>query len=312
MTELIPPRLEGAIHVDDHREFGYAEYGPITGRPILWFHATPGGRRQIPPAARAAAVAQNFRIIAIERPGVGESTPHLYDSVSDWARDIEGLVDRLGIEHFAVVGLSGGGPYALACAHRMPNRVVTAAILGGVAPSVGEEAPPGGLIALLPWCTTAVAWAQMPLGGFMRNLLKMLAPAADPVTDLFLKLLPPGDRRVFDDPVVRFMFHDDLLCSGTRGMQAMFGDLILFGRPWGFNLREIRVPVHFWHGDADNVIPLSHGEHMAKLVQHSSLRLRHGEGHLGGLGATEEILDSILEHWPSDGVFEETPTEAAG
>jgi pimeloyl-ACP methyl ester carboxylesterase len=110
--------------------------------------------------------------------------------------------------------------------------------------------------------------------------------------------LPAGDRLVFEDPLVREMFHDDIMHCGDRQMQAMFIDIVLFGRPWGFSLRDIQVPVRFWHGDADNIVPLAHGQHMADLVPNSQLRVRHQEGHLGMLGAAEEILDELLSHWP--------------
>lgn len=300
-AELTPPRLEGSIRVGKGRRLGYAEFGPVTGRPVLWFHGTPGARRQIPPDARDAAHARGVRIIAVERPGIGASTPHLYDSVQDWAHDIEHMLDQMGVEHFGVVGLSGGGPYALACAHVMHERVVAAAVLGGVAPSVGDDAPKGGLVSLTPWFTNLAVLTRVPMGRVMRGVIRALAPAADPATDLFLRLLPPGDRAVFDDPRVRHMFHDDLLLGGRRQMSAMFGDAVLFGRHWGFSLREIRVPVHFWFGDADNIIPLQHGEHMAGLIPDSDFRVRPGEGHLGGLGATDEILDAILGRWPQDG-----------
>ena len=144
MVALRPPRFEGSIVLGDGRNLGFAEYGPSGGRPLVWFHGTPGARRQISPEAREAADERGVRIIAVERPGIGASTPHLYDSIREFAADIERLCDALEIAHFAVAGLSGGGPYALACAYHMPERVVTAAVLGGVAPAVGRDRADGG------------------------------------------------------------------------------------------------------------------------------------------------------------------------
>ena len=88
------PRKEHGIRLADGRRLGVAEFGDREGTPILWFHGTPGARRQIPVPARVAAAERGLRLLGIERPGIGWSTPHLYDSVLGWARDIEELADR--------------------------------------------------------------------------------------------------------------------------------------------------------------------------------------------------------------------------
>src|SRR5262249_25526737 len=156
-----PPRFEGAFVLGDGRKLGYAEFGPVEGRPILWFHGTPGARRQVAPVARTASWERGVRLIAVERPGIGASTPHAYRAVVEFADDVRQLTEGLGIERFAVVGLSGGGPYALACAHEMSDRVLAAAVLGSVAPVVGPEAARGGVASITPWLgpvLRALAW----------------------------------------------------------------------------------------------------------------------------------------------------------
>jgi pimeloyl-ACP methyl ester carboxylesterase len=115
--------------------------------------------------------------------------------------------------------------------------------------------------------------------------------------DLFASFKPPGDQRVFQDPGIRKMFLEDILTGSRRHMQAFLMDAILFGRPWGFSLGGIRVPVHMWYGDADVIVPISHGEHMAARIPHAVLRIRPEEGHLGGLGASDEIFEALLGHW---------------
>ena len=97
-------------------------------------HGTPGARRQIPLEARALAEQHDLRIIGIDRPGIGSSTPHVYDDVLDWTGDLRILADSLGIDTFHVIGLSGGGPYTLAAAVAMPDRVLGLEVIGGVAP----------------------------------------------------------------------------------------------------------------------------------------------------------------------------------
>lgn len=298
MSRLPPPRFEGSIRLAGGRRLGFAEFGPAAGRAVVWLHGTPGARRQIAPQARRLAHERGLRIVSVERPGVGESTPHRFEAVVEFAADVERLCDALGIERFAIAGLSGGGPYALACAHEMPDRVVAGAVLGGVAPAVGPEAAEGGAASLTRLFEPLLRSAQGPLGGFMRGLVRVLEPFADPVIDLFASVMPPGDQRVFEDPALREMFLEDLILGSRRYMQAIFLDAMLFGRPWGFSLADLRVPIHLWYGDSDTIVPVHHGEHLARRIPGATLRIRAEEGHLGSLGASEEILDTLLEHWP--------------
>src|SRR6188472_1989881 len=138
------PKLEGNVAVGEDRQIGFAEFGAPQGRTIFWLHGTPGARRQIPIEARAYAEEADIHLIGIDRPGIGSSTPHQYQNVLEFAEDLRTIADVLGIDKMAVVGLSGGGPYTLACAAAMPDRVVVAGVLGGVAPTVGPDAISGG------------------------------------------------------------------------------------------------------------------------------------------------------------------------
>src|SRR6476469_923061 len=131
------PKLEGNIAVGEDRQIGFAEFGAPQGRAVFWLHGTPGARRQIPTEARAYAEEADIRLIGIDRPGIGSSTPYQYDNVLEFADDLRTIADTLGIDKMAVVGLSGGGPYTLACAAAMPDRVVAAGVVGGVAPTQG-------------------------------------------------------------------------------------------------------------------------------------------------------------------------------
>ena len=292
-----PPRMEGTIPLPDGRRLGFAEFGVPHGKPILWFHGTPGARRQIPPEARLAALERGVRLIGIDRPGVGDSTAHLYPSFLAWAHDLEAVADRLGLECFGLIGLSGGGPYVLACARALPERVVAGAVLGGVAPTVGPEAAPGGLVRLAAHVEPILKYLHEPLGVLLTALVWGLRPVASPVFNLFMRLSPKGDQAVFARPEMKAMFLDDLLHGSRWGLRAPVYDLVLFGRPWGFYLRDIRVPIRFWHGDVDPLVPLAHGQHQAKLVPNSRLYVRPGESHLGSLASAEEVLDDLLSLW---------------
>jgi pimeloyl-ACP methyl ester carboxylesterase len=292
-----PPAVEGRIVLADGRRLGFAEFGVPTGTPVFWFHGTPGARRQIPPAARAAARRLSVRLIGVDRPGVGESTPHLYPSFAAWAHDIALAADHLGIERFALIGLSGGGPYVLACAHELPRRVVAGAVLGCVAPSRGPDAAPGGLVRFASTFEPLYRYFHEPLGVMLTALVWALRPFASPLFRLSARLFPPPDRAVFARPEMEAFFLDDLLHGSRWGLRAPIYDLLLFSRPWGFRLRDLRVPIRLWHGDADHLVPLAHARHLARRIPDAKLFVRRGESHLGGLAAAEEILSALLAFW---------------
>lgn len=297
MYELTPPRVEATIVVREGRKLGFAEFGDPTGRTILWFHGTPGARRQIPEDARVMAAANDLRIIGLDRPGIGLSTPHLYSSIYDSVPDVEILLDQLEVERFAVVGLSGGGPYALAVAHAMPDRVTVAGILGGVAPHVGEGHINGGLVGHLASVRFALPWVHLPLARLFQAAVAVAAPVGPQLLDLYARFSPEGDRLVLARAEIKAMFLDDLITNSRHGMGAPLNDLILFLRPWGFAVSDIAVPVRWWHGDADNIVPFEHGKYVASLIPNAELYVRHGESHLGGLGASEVVLRTVLELW---------------
>ena len=149
VVAIARPKLEGNIAVGENRQIGFAEFGAPQGRAVFWLHGTPGARRQIPTEARVFAEHENIRLIGIDRPGIGSSTPHQYETVATFADDMRTIADTLGIDKMAVVGLSGGGPYTLACAAAMPERVVVAGVVGGVAPASGPDRIGGGLMSLV-------------------------------------------------------------------------------------------------------------------------------------------------------------------
>ena len=296
----LAPRIEGAVTLSNGRRIGFAEYGPPNGRPVLWFHGTPGARRQVPPTAREAADQLGVRIVALERPGIGASSPHAYDSILEWAEDVEECIDQLGIDRFGIVGLSGGGPYALACAYRMPDRTVAVAVIGGVAPTRGEDAPEGGVVRLTARFSSVLDLLHEPLSHGLWALVWALRPLASPAFDLFARFSPAGDKEVFAAPGMKVMFLDDLLRASRRQLRAPVSDLRLFGRPWGFSPRDVAVPVLLWHGDEDYIVPVAHSEHVADLLPGAELRINPGAAHLANLTLGDEVLEAILRHWPVD------------
>lgn len=294
------PKIEGSIAVGDDRQIGFAEFGAPQGRAVFWLHGTPGARRQIPTEARVYAERNNIRLIGVDRPGIGSSTPYQYEAIAAFADDLRTIANTLGIDQMAVVGLSGGGPYTLACAAGLPGRVVAAGVLGGVAPTQGPDAISGGAMELGTRVAPLLRFGGNPLRVGASLLIRAARPIASPALDVYGLLSPQADRHLLARPEFKAMFLDDLLNGSRKQLAAPFNDVIIFARDWGFRLDEVKVPVRWWHGDDDHIIPFSHGEHVVSRLPNAELFHLPGESHLAGLGRGEEILATLMKVWEEE------------
>ena len=300
VVAIARPKLEGNIAVGEDRRIGFAEFGDPQGRAVFWLHGTPGARRQIPMEARVFAEQRSIRLIGVDRPGIGSSTPFQYENVLAFAVDMATIADTLGIDKMAVVGLSGGGPYTLACAAAMPERIVAAGVLGGVAPTVGPDAIGGGLMALGTLAAPVIQVAGGPIRLAASTLIRMIRPVAEPAVYLYAAISPEADRKMLVRPEFKAMFLDDLLNGSRKQMAAPFADIVVFARDWGFRLDEVKVPVRWWHGDRDHIVPFAHGQHVVSGLPDAELHQLPGESHLAGLGRAEDILSTMLDIWDRD------------
>src|SRR5438876_7760468 len=147
------------LSLRDGRVLGYAEYDDPSGKPVFFFHGLPGSRRQRHPDD-SIAIELGARIITLDRPGYGFSDFQPGRTLLNWPDDVAQLADALHIEQFAAIGLSGGGPYLLSCAHKMPERITSATVISGMGPVDHPEAMKGmmgsmrlglGLARRVPW-----------------------------------------------------------------------------------------------------------------------------------------------------------------
>lgn len=307
VVAIARPKLEGNIAVGEDRQIGFAEFGDPQGRAVFWLHGTPGARRQIPTEARVYAEQANIRLIGIDRPGIGSSTPHQYETVSAFAEDLRAVADTLGIDKMVVVGLSGGGPYTLACAAGLADRVVAVGVLGGVAPTRGPDAISGGAMNLGSLVAPMLQLGGTPLRLSASALIRLARPVASPALDLYALFSPQADRHLLARPEFKAMFLDDLLNGSRKQLAAPFADVIVFARDWGFRLQDVKVPVRWWHGDDDHIIPFAHGEHVVSRLPDAELYHLPGESHLAGLGRGEEILSTMIAAWDSTRAGEAVP-----
>jgi pimeloyl-ACP methyl ester carboxylesterase len=286
------PRAEGRFPLADGRGLGYAEFGEPAGPVVLWFHGTLGARRQFPVLGRRAAENLGLRVIIVERPGTGLSDAHRYSAVADWVADIAQVADALDAERLGVVGLSGGGPFALACGALPPlvDRVASVAVLDGTVPAVGPEAIDGGVTGVARRFNPVLTQLRWPLAVLSTVLLAPLIPFAHYAYRGYAGMWPEADRQVLNDPEIEAIFVDDMVNAFRGRCLAMIDDARLLGRDWGFRLADVKVPVRWWHGDVDHVVPIA-GVHAAvSLIQDAELTVR-SESHLGGFAEIDEVLE---------------------
>lgn len=205
------------------------------------------------------------------------------------------MLDALDVDGVRTVGLSGGGTYALAAAVGLREQVSGVAVLGGVAPTRGEDAIGGGAIQLAVRMAPLLRSARVPLGVVLPQLIRTVKPAGGPILDLYAAFQPRGDKELLAVPEFKAMVLDDLLGGTRRSAQAPLADLLLFSRPWGFALEDVAVPVRWWHGDADHIVPLAHGEHCTTRLRDATLSVMPEVSHLGGLSLARDVLKEITD-----------------
>ena len=272
---------ELTIRLSDGRRLGYADYGDPAGVPVLHFHGTPDSRLEgtLPIVAETASQL-GVRLVLPDRPGIGLSDFKPGRTILDWPEDVLALAGALGFERFAVMGLSGGGPYAAACAWKIPQRITRVGIISGVAPlempgamdflSKTSDGQAVRLGAKAPWLLRLVL--AYTVFQFRRDPEKLVAQTAAEVS-------PPDQaalrRREVAETVIR-------MTAGAfqQGARGAAWDYTLFSRPWGFSLGDIRLPVFLWHGEDDWVCPVAMGRYVAENILGCTARFVPGEGHI--------------------------------
>ena len=280
------------------RTVAVLEAGDESGRAVVAVHGTPGSglpwRGLVEDAER-----RGIRLLAYDRPGYGGSDPDPGRTVADAAGDVAAIADALGIDRFAVEGGSGGGPHTLACAALLPDRVVAAASLAGVAPypADGLDWLDGMGQANLDEFAAALAGRET-LEPFLRAQADtMLAASPEAIADALRSLLSPPDAAVLTGEYADYLAEATRRAIGDR-LDGWIDDDFVFVNPWGFELDEIRVPVQLLHGAQDRFVPIAHGEWLAARIPGVEAHLSAEDGHLTiQLARIGDVHAWLLEHF---------------
>lgn len=272
---------------DDGSAIAVELAGDPAGAPLLLCHGLADSRLSAC-LLGAAACEQGLLVVAPDRPGTGGSDARPLGRVADWAGDAATVLDALGIPAATVLGISGGGAFAAACAAALPERVRALVLVSPLGrPDWGSRGMAGGERLSLAAASRAPAF-----GGWFLGRLAALGRRSP---GLFLRIatseLPEIDRRELGRPAPRDAFVSGYLEAFRRGSCGVAQDLRLLTRPWGFDLGTIRSATWIHHGEDDTTVPASHARRFAEAIPGAQLRLHAGHGHFSLLGAAAgEIL----------------------
>jgi pimeloyl-ACP methyl ester carboxylesterase len=286
------------LSLGDGRSLDVYLDGPETGTPLLFHVGTPCAGLPFAPFVETLAE-RGLRYVSFSRAGYGSSTRRAGRDVVDVVEDSAAVLDAIGAERCHVIGWSGGGPHALACAARLPG-VIAVATIGGVAPY-----PADGLDWAAGMGAENIEEFDATLAGpdelvaFMEPMAAMLrAVTPDEVADAFGDLIDQVDRGALTGAFSAWsaeVFHEAL----RAGYWGWFDDDMAFMRPWGFALDEIRVPTFVWQGAHDRMVPFAHGEWLAANIPGARPRLFAEHGHLSlAVDSVPRIVDELLAEGP--------------
>jgi pimeloyl-ACP methyl ester carboxylesterase len=275
----------------DKRYLAYAEYGDPHGKPVFLFHGAPGSRLfRYPDVSIAGRL--GLRLITVDRPGYGLSDFQLGRQILDWPTDVTFLANALDLDRFAVIGLSGGGPYAMACAYKIPRRVTNLLLVSSPGPMDdpqlkagmrGEQRLQFSLARNAPWLL------QLLMGPSTRHI------PTDP-NQILGKVIEnyPFDVDVVKRSGVFEMILEDTQEVFRQGTKGWIEDMKLLASPWGFDPHDLSVPAKLWHGERDENVLVATGHYLARAIPGCEATFYPSEGHLMGLNHWPEILAAAI------------------
>lgn len=280
------------IVLRDERRLGFAEYGDASGKAVFHFNGS-GGSRLEHPQDLSILTDLGVRLISTDRPGHGISDPQPGRKLLDWPEDVGQLADHLGIDSFHIEGWSAGGPHALACAYKMPDRILAGALISGLAPPDRPNPYEG-----LPFAmkTLMIIGRNVPslVYLFRRMMRKNLQGDPDKMGDRLKSSFPPPDQKAIEESGSGDWLIENIQEGYSQGGDGPAQDDILINTSWGFKLQDIQARFDVWQGEVDKNVPLNQGVYQDKLLLNSRLTVLPGQAHLYLLTHWREVLEALV------------------
>ena len=268
------------LTLKDGRKLGYAEYGMPHGFPIMLFHGTPGCRRWFREDDKVA-FALGLRLIALDRPGFGLSDPKPGRTILDWPNDVAEAAEQLGLEKFSVLGISGGGVYAAACAYSIPHKLAAVALVSTIAPFEKGKIPQR---MCLPnkaafFLSRHFPWLLKRSYKYQKSLIEKEPARFIDTLQKQLSHLCEQDRKVMQSVENAQVVMLQLEGALQHSVNEAASEPALLSRDWGFNCAHISMPVQIWHGTEDTLAPLEEIKKLAAMLSSCSTHYIEGAGH---------------------------------
>ncbi|SFE87025.1 alpha/beta fold hydrolase [Blastococcus tunisiensis] len=280
----------------DGRTVRVRDAGDRGGSPIVYFHGTPGSRRDVVFGDEVASEL-GVRVVSVDRPGYGGSDLAPF-SLRSVARDAGAIADRLGLGRFAALGWSGGGPFALASAAVLGERVTGVGVAGGTAPF---QLRPGAMAAFTDDDRRALSFLpgdparaaeQFRVGN--EEMLQLMVSVRDDEQAPWIDWLwGTSDPDVVSDPLLRRTLFSVLHEGLRQGPMGVAWDNVAWTGPWDVELADVRCPVELWYGEKDEMVPPADGEWLRDHLPDARLVTYAGEGHLVPMRHWAEIVGSL-------------------
>ncbi len=289
------------MELSSGRKLSYAEYGSPNGTPVLYFHGNFGSRLEAAFGNEDLLDTLDIRFICPDRPGMGLSDYQEKRTILDWPNDILELIKYLELEKFALVGGSGGGPYALACAYKLPQTsIIGCAVVAGLGPyemsKKGMNSRGKNLLFIarhFPWTFNFMTWLTMG-----RRIKSRDTKWWEKNYQKLQKQLPEPDKKIMLNSNTRDCMTNKTLEAFRQGTKGPAHDFKLYAKPWGFRLEDIPVEVRvfIFHGELDTNVPISMAKKMSSLIPNCYAKFYPQEGHLSVyINYFQEILTLLLD-----------------
>jgi pimeloyl-ACP methyl ester carboxylesterase len=253
---------------------------------VIWCHGGLSSRLEVAPAETDAQML-GIRLIAPDRPGVGRSDRQPGRTLLDWPADVAELTTALGIDRFAVVGWSLGGPFATACAFAFPERVT---MLGLIAPCIPHDwdGMEDGLGRLDRRFLRETRSGRAVSHGALAGMRLIAAHAPGVFIRATKRGLSPLARAPLEDG--NGAWFAAAIAEGLRDPAGVLDEYRIMGGPWGFDPAAVAVSTQIWQGDEDTLVPPAWSEWLSVVMPGSTLEVLPGEGHFLANAHWAEIL----------------------
>jgi pimeloyl-ACP methyl ester carboxylesterase len=278
----------------DGRRIAWSAGGPEDGVPIVYLHGAIGTSVDFTPELRAHIERLGIRYIALSRPGFGRSDPCPGRRIADFPEDVERVADRLGLERLALVGVSAGGPYALACARALPDRAVATAAVSSLSPLCPPHAGRWMPVHLRLALRALVRRPDLAERGGTQAM-RVIEARPRAVARLCRAGATPSDRELLAAAEGGTAAIESFLAAAAGGVRGMIDDYVTVCSAWGFDLRDVLGEVHVWHGEQDRFVPVEHARALAAALPRCRATFDAHDGHFFFRRRLSEVLGALAD-----------------